>query len=155
SASARPAASVLIDSLIGYYALEPAVVELHRRGCQLHLFAPRRIRARLEPLLAQAGLAGYPLGDLADDAPFTKRLHRLLRQLFTRPSYSFQYRLLAHPGNYGGGFAYRLASLVARLSPGLSHDRVNRAMARIVGTFVRNRFPTDVVLTVSRSSFAH
>jgi len=146
---------VLVDSLIGYYALEPIIRELARRGCRLHLFVPTRIQQRLLSLLAADGITDYSLEDIGAGAGFVKRLHRLLRQLFTRPSFSFQYRLLSQPGQHPGSLSYWLTAQLARLSPGLPHARVNGAVSRIVGWFVRNPFPTDVVLTVSRSSMAH
>ena len=65
-----PSVSVLVDSLIGYYALEPIVQELARRGCRLHLFAPVRIQQRLLPLLAAAGIRDYSLDDVGADAGF-------------------------------------------------------------------------------------
>jgi hypothetical protein len=153
--SGAAAITVLVDTLIGYYALEPVMQELSRRGCYLYVCAPARIHAPLIPLLASAGLANHPLADVGEDAAFAKRLHRVLRQLFTRPSFSFQYRLLSHPDQHPDSFAYWLLVQFARLSPGLPHNRVNRALAKIVGRFVRNRFPTSTVLTVSRSSLAH
>jgi hypothetical protein len=147
--------SVLVDSLIGFYTLEPLLHELAHRGILQHLYCRSNILGRVRELFPQEGVEIHSLEPLAKAERRILYLHRFLRQLATRADFSFQYRLLSDPRQFAGDWRYWVTAKLAALSPGMPHKSVNGALDRVVGKLVRNHFQTRRLLTVSRSAFPH
>ena len=151
----RQAVTILVDSLVSFYALEPVIRELGKRGLDLYLFAPSSILVRIRDLLVDVAIDFRELDAIAARSRRWLYVHRFLRQMLTRPNFSFQYRLLSDPRQYPGDWRYRWTARLARMSPGIRHDRINRVLKAMISIVVRSPFPSSSVLAASRNMFPH
>lgn len=147
--------SVVIDTLINLYTLEPILREISRRGIRQHIFLQEKIRDKINEVLPEVSSDLCALSPLIETHRKSHYLHRVLHKLATRRDFSFQYRLLSDPRQYPTDIRYWIVTQLARLSPGLPHHMVNTLLTQLVGRLVKNPFPTKRVLTASRTSVPH
>jgi len=147
--------TVLVDSLIGLYALEPIILELTRRNIDIEIYCREKNIDRIAEILQLKPERFHSLEPLIESKRPLFYLHRFLRQIFTRRDFSFQHRLLSDPRQFPGDWRYWITAMLARMLPGLPNHRVNQALQGVIRPLIRNHFPTKKLLTISRSSLPH
>lgn len=145
----------LVDTAVAFYALEPVLGALARRGLLGRVLVPDKTRQLVESRLPELASLIAPAEPLRLRLGRQKALHRMLLLLVTRSSFSFQYRLLRHPAQHPGDWRYRAMYGASLALPGLPHARVNGFLRRCLGPITPNLLGGRVALVASRNAFPH
>lgn len=144
--------TLLISRRIALYTAAPVLGALAAEGVRVFVVCPRSVMPDVCRICPTGSVTVIEMESL-DRQPVVARLHRLAVLMLTSLNLSFHYNFALRKRL--GETGLRMLSLARKFLPHTPHHEVNRRTESLMSRFVKNPFPTNTILAVSRVRHPH